>query len=91
MTLSNVLIDPVRPDERDAALAREALGKVKGFLARHPRSDAEHDLVRVTVQEDGEALALPRSVVELMARVLAHMAAGQGVSVVPLNAELTTQ
>jgi excisionase family DNA binding protein len=91
VTLSNVLVDPVRPGDRDAVLAREALDKVKGFLARHPRSDAEHDLVRVTVQEDGEALALPRSVVELMARVLAHMAAGQGVSVVPLNAELTTQ
>jgi excisionase family DNA binding protein len=29
--------------------------------------------------------------VELLARVLAHMAAGQGVSIVPSQAELTTQ
>jgi excisionase family DNA binding protein len=34
---------------------------------------------------------VPRSVVELLATVLAHMAAGQGVSVVPSHAELTTQ
>jgi excisionase family DNA binding protein len=89
--LPNTLIDPVRPDDRDTALARDALDKVKNVLARHPRADRGHDLVQVTVQEDGETLVLPRSVVELMARILAHMAAGQGVSVVPLNAELTTQ
>lgn len=88
--MPNTLVDPVRPDDRDATLARDALDKVKNFLARHPRSDGD-DLVQVTVQEDGETLVLPRSVVELMARILAHMAAGQGVSVVPLNAELTTQ
>ncbi|MFI7062589.1 helix-turn-helix domain-containing protein [Kribbella sp. NPDC050124] len=34
---------------------------------------------------------VPRSAVELLARILAHMAAGQGVSVVPADAELTTQ
>jgi len=35
--------------------------------------------------------AVPRGAVELLARVLAHMATGQGVSVVPSHAELTTQ
>lgn len=89
--MSHALVDPALPDGREARLARDALGKVKGFLARHPRSDQDHDLVQVTVQEDGETLTLPRSVVELIARVLAHMAAGRGVSVVPLHAELTTQ
>lgn len=34
---------------------------------------------------------MPRSALELLARVLAHMASGQAVSVVPSNAELTTQ
>ena len=33
----------------------------------------------------------PGETVELLARVLAHMAAGQGVSIVPAQAELTTQ
>lgn len=44
----------------------------------------------MTVQDSAERLVLPRSAVELMARILAHMAAGQSVSVVPLHAELTT-
>lgn len=39
----------------------------------------------------GESLTVPRPAVELLARVLALMAAGQGVSIVPAQAELTTQ
>ena len=48
--------------------------------------------MRVTVDEPGEQpLALPRVAVELMARILAHIAAGQAVSILPEHAELTTQ
>jgi hypothetical protein len=36
-------------------------------------------------------LVVPRGAVELLARVLAHMANGHSVSVVPAHAELTTQ
>lgn len=89
--MSYAVIDPARPDDPDTELARAALDKVKTFLASHPRTDHDHEPVRITVQEDGETLTVPRSVVELVARVLAHMAAGRGVSVVPLHAELTTQ
>jgi excisionase family DNA binding protein len=39
----------------------------------------------------GEDLVVPRDAVELLARILAHMASGHGVSVVPSHAELTTQ
>lgn len=38
-----------------------------------------------------EALVVPRGAVELLARILAHMAAGERVSMVPSHAELTTQ
>jgi excisionase family DNA binding protein len=38
-----------------------------------------------------DVLVVPRSVVELLASVLAHMAAGRCVSIVPAEAELTTQ
>ncbi|MGH3489613.1 MAG: helix-turn-helix domain-containing protein [Actinopolymorphaceae bacterium] len=34
---------------------------------------------------------MPRAAVRLLARILAHMAAGRGVSVIPVHAELTTQ
>ncbi|MFD1051515.1 hypothetical protein ACFQ1S_41190, partial [Kibdelosporangium lantanae] len=33
---------------------------------------------------------MPRAAVELLARILAHTATGQGVSIVPAHAELTT-
>lgn len=77
------------PDENEASIARHALVRIKDYLQRHPGTSDEP--VVITVQEDAERLALPRSAVELMARILAHMAAGQSVSVVPLHAELTTQ
>ncbi len=87
--MSRTAVDAATPGENDAAIARDALVRVKEFLRRHPGD--EHEPVLLTVQEDAERLALPRSAVELMARILAHMAAGQSVSVVPLHAELTTQ
>jgi excisionase family DNA binding protein len=87
--MSRVAVDATTPGEGDAAIARDALVRVKDYLKHHPGRPDEP--VLLTVQEDAERLALPRSAVELMARILAHMAAGQGVSVVPLDAELTTQ
>jgi excisionase family DNA binding protein len=80
--------DVVRPDDRDITTAVEALPHVRDYLASH-----EGTVVRLVV-EDGQpsgALVVPRAAVELLARILAHMAAGQGVSVVPSHAELTTQ
>jgi excisionase family DNA binding protein len=78
-----------RPDPADVRTADVALRHVRNYLAHHR---GVHD-VRVLVEEDPahEALVVPRSAVELLARILAHMAAGQGVSVVPADAELTTQ
>ena len=87
--MSRTPVDMARPGEEDAAVARGALVQVKEFLQRHPGEP--HEPVRLTVEEDQEQLVLPRSAVELMARILAHMAAGRGVSVVPMHAELTTQ
>ncbi|MGH3860601.1 helix-turn-helix domain-containing protein [Actinokineospora sp.] len=81
-------LDSAQPSERDVTTADTALEHVTAYLARHP--DPAHT-VRVVVQEDDEELILPRAAVELLATVLAHMAAGRGVSVVPAHAELTTQ
>jgi excisionase family DNA binding protein len=69
-------------------VAHEALPRVKDYLARHHDRQA----VRLVV-EDGsrEPLTVPRGAVELLAVILAHMADGEGVSVVPAHAELTSQ
>jgi excisionase family DNA binding protein len=78
----------VHPDETAVRTADAALGGVKRYLARH----LDDQDVRLVVDDDQEdALVLPRGAVELLARILAHMAAGQAVSVVPSHAELTTQ
>ena len=45
----------------------------------------------VSDEDADETLEVPRAAVELLARILAHMAAGESVSIVPLHAELTTQ
>ena len=73
------------PDAEDSAAAREALRAVKEILAT---SEARQVALRV---DDADAVVVPREVAEVLARVLAHMAAGEGVTVLPSHAELTTQ
>jgi len=86
--MSSLLDRPVMPDAGDITAAVAALPQVKDFLATHPG----REVVRLVVDDEhGDSLTVPRSAVELLARVLAHMAAGQGVSIVPSQAELTTQ
>ena len=76
-----------RPDERSIAKAGEALPLARVYLATHL-----DDVVQIAViDEQEERLELPREALELLPRILTHMAAGEGVSIVPLHAELTTQ
>lgn len=86
--MSALNLGPVQPDQEDVSTAVEALSHTKDYLACHHREQ-----VRLVVadEHENESLTVPRGAVELLARILAHMAAGQGVSVVPSNAEFTTQ
>ncbi len=81
-------IRPVRLPPEETETANRALTRVRSYLERHrdvPKID-------VTVEGEGtEPLTLPREAVELLATTLAHLAAGRSVSIVPQNAELTTQ
>ena len=87
--MSSRALDPVRPGEADVSAAVAALPHVQNFLTRHP--DDQVVAMRVDDVQGQEVLMVPRGALELFARILAHMANGQGVSVVPANAELTTQ
>ena len=78
-------LTPVRPDAADVQTADVAVRRVKHYLASHAD---DHDLALAV---DGDSVIVPRGAVELLARVLAAMAAGHGVSVLPLHGELTTQ
>ncbi|MFJ2261399.1 helix-turn-helix domain-containing protein [Streptomyces sp. NPDC087844] len=87
--MSKTDIRPVRlPDDKQET-ATHALTRVRRYLAEHKNLSQ----INVTVQDevDREPLALPREAVELLASLLAHLGAGRAVSVVPSDAELTTQ
>jgi excisionase family DNA binding protein len=87
--MSASVLGQMQPAPDDVTAAVEALPRVKSYLARHERDQ----LIRLVGddQPDGEVLTVPRGAVELLATILAHLASGQGVSVVPSHAELTTQ
>ncbi|MBB6118452.1 helix-turn-helix domain-containing protein [Nocardiopsis algeriensis] len=76
------------PDTEQTQAAAGALPRIRRYLDEHTEALAS---VPVLVEDSQEELLLPREAVELLAGVLAHMAAGRGVSVVPDHAELTTQ
>jgi excisionase family DNA binding protein len=75
-----------RPDE--SALARDALVRVRRALDDQPHQGGP---VQLTIDDCPEIVTVPRVAVDLLIRVLANLAAGQGVTLVPAHAELTTQ
>jgi excisionase family DNA binding protein len=79
---------PAVPDE-EAAVAEEALEQIQAYLRRHPEDPRA--TVRLVDEDYGEDLVVPRGAVELLARMLAYMASGHAVAVVPDHAEFTTQ
>jgi len=73
------------PSAREAAIAR-ASGRL---LSRHVQRKAPLEL-RVADGERSEPIELPAGAVALLMDILEAMAAGQGVTIIPENAELTT-
>jgi len=80
--------EPVAPSEADAVLARESaerlarqLAKVNGALQ-----------LRVTDPDGGsETVTIPSTAFRLLVTILAEMASGNAVRLIPHHAELTTQ
>lgn len=69
------------------AAAKVAAYRIHNILREHPDGDTV-PLVDPTGDED---LTVPREAAVLFQRVLANMAAGQPVTIIPSHAELTTQ
>lgn len=74
--------DPVCPSPEDAKLAEESCRQLAAC------SDGE---LRVEVPETGETVVLPAAALRLIIDLLAAMADGNAVTLVPIGAELTTQ
>jgi excisionase family DNA binding protein len=73
------------PDPESARLARDSAEELSQLLKESPDAD------RARVQLDGHDLILPRQALQLLRDLLAEMAQGNAVTVVPTHAELTTQ
>jgi excisionase family DNA binding protein len=84
------LATSVPPGEVESEVAERALRRIKDYLARHADGPDE---VNLTVEGGGEdeVLVVPRAALTLIANILAHMAEGSGVSIMPMHAMLTTQ
>ena len=74
--------------EADTALAKESLRRLSHLLGTD-QSD-----LRIRIQgneQSGEDIALPMPAFRLLRDILAEMAQGHGVTLLPVRAELTTQ
>ncbi|MEJ2044577.1 MAG: helix-turn-helix domain-containing protein [Reinekea sp.] len=71
--------------EEMMALASTSAAELARLLKEHPNADRAH------VKLDGHDLVLPANALRLLKDILQQMAAGNGVSVIPQHAELTTQ
>jgi excisionase family DNA binding protein len=84
----SIIHETATPTETDATLARETLKRISPFL-----TPGSSDLsIRIQNGEQlGVEIVLPASVLRLLKGILAEMAKGHGVAVLPIHAELTTQ
>lgn len=73
------------PNSKATALARTSACALSELLDRLPDAD------RARITMEGQDLIVPRQAVRLLRDILADMAQGKAVSIVPTNAELTTQ
>jgi excisionase family DNA binding protein len=78
----------IRPGDADAEQAGRAARRIRDYLAAHPGTDP------VTIRGElagDDSLVVPREATVMFAQILALLAAGQGVQLIPDAAELTTQ
>ena len=77
--------EPVVADEAEATIAKTAAERLKAV------ADARQDIKIVVQNKPDIIVPLPARAVELIHRVLMAMADGTPISVIPHEAELTTQ
>ena len=82
-------VSVIRPGDVDAQIAGRAARRIRDYLASNPDEEA----ISVDAELGGinEVLVVPRQAVIMFAQMLAMLAAGQSVQIMPDNAMLTTQ
>jgi excisionase family DNA binding protein len=79
-------VAPNLPSEAEALLAKET----SRVLAKRAESEAPLQL-RMLDDPKAGTVKLPATVVQMLVRILEEMARGNAVTLIPVNAELTTQ
>lgn len=73
------------PTEADIGLAQESSRQLSKLVS------PDRSLRLVAVDQGGEVVEIPGAAAQLLVRVLAEMAQGNAVTLMPIHAELTTQ
>ena len=80
--MSTLTHDPVTPTQDDVRLAKASSRRLAPFQNRS---------LKVKLAETDEQVELPAAAVRLLVELLAAMADGKAVTIIPIHAELTTQ
>jgi len=80
-------ISSIKPGDVDAEIACRTARRIRDYLA----SNQDEDPIEVRVEAGEEVLVVPRAGAALLAQVMDTLAHGQGVTVIPSEAQLTTQ
>ncbi len=81
--------EAITPTAADAQLARESSRRLTQFLAAKPKKSLR---VRIEPEnEPEESISIPVTAFRLLNSILTEMAKGNAVTLIPVNAELTTQ
>jgi excisionase family DNA binding protein len=88
-TMLTEIQEAVAPTAADAQLARESSRRLAQFLAAKPKKPLR---VRIEPEnEPEESISIPVTAFRLLNSILTEMAKGNAVTLIPVNAELTTQ
>lgn len=77
-------VPPTLPSEEEAELARESGRLLAAFVGRRKAA-------RLKVVVGNEEITVPVAALQLLVDILAQMAEGNAVTIMPIHAELTTQ
>lgn len=84
---SHALTDLTPTEDRAAREASVAMAGIRSALKNAKAGKPQ----KISLHADNEKIVVPREAFEFFVRILAEMASGNAITIVPVHAELTTQ